>query len=303
MKTTNEQKNQGIIKAENGGMLYSFLVVCALAVTVFASVIISLIAGGDELVLNSDAVNIINYLLSPIAIALAIGILGYKEKKSPLKCLGSIKFESKPLIATLLIAFGMIFGLSELNVYFVSMLEGFGFSVGTPTLPSKTVINVIFTIIVVCVIPPIVEEIAFRGIILKSLEKTGEVFAVIASGLLFALFHMSPAQTIYQFVVGVIFALLTIKGKNIAYAVIVHAINNLYIVINYYFIGFVPTGALKIVLTVIALIALFIGLFILIYKSQKLEEGKDKKKERTGFILGAILGAVATITVWIMGLI
>lgn len=301
---TNGKKNLNTITAEDGGFAFSFTVISILLISIIYSTVLSVIAGKDLSVFSSDAVLIINYLLSPIAICLAIGILRYKNKKNYISLTLSKRFEFKPFIATFLIGLGLSFGLSELNVIFVNFLSKLGLKVSVPTLPSNTPFNVFAVVLSVCVLPAVFEEFLFRGVILSGLKKTGVVFATLISGGLFSLFHMSPSQTVYQFVVGALYSLIIIYGGNLLYTVVIHFINNLYIVLNFYYFNITLIGAPKIIITILGLVALVVG-FIVLLKGRKAIEilPQEKKASRTNFLLGAVMGVIATLFMWIQGLI
>jgi len=88
----------------------------------------------------------------------------------------------------------------------------------------------IMAIFVLCLLPAVVEELLFRGLILKGLMPMGKVVAVIASAVLFSLFHLDPLMTIYQFVMGVVFAVVVLRTGNLLYGMIMHFLNNFVIV-------------------------------------------------------------------------
>ncbi len=300
----NGKKNHNIITAEDGGFAFSFAVIVILLISIIYSTVLSVLAGKDLSLFSSNAVIITNYLLSPIAICLAIGILRYKNKKNYIALTFSKKFELKPFIATLLIGFGLSFGLSEINLIFVNFLTGLGLKVSSPTLPTNTLLNVILVILSVCVLPAVIEEFLFRGIILSGLKKTGVVFATLISGALFSLFHMSPSQTIYQFIVGALYSLIIIYGGNLLYTVIIHFINNLYIILNHYYFNITFTGVNKTIITVIGLVALLVGVILLLKGRKAVEISREEKKlNRINFMLGSIMGVIATVFMWIQGLI
>lgn len=290
------------VSSKDGGFLYTFIVISILLVSVVFSTVLSVIPD-DKSALFSDVKTIISYFLGPIAVCLAIGILRYKSKNETLFAL-SKNFNIKPLIATICIFFGLTFSLSNLNEWFVEFLINCGFSVKTPTLPSKTPINVVLVIISVCILPALVEEFAFRHLILRSLSKTGVMFATLISGALFAFFHMSPAQTIYQFLVGSIYSLIIIYGGNLLYVISIHFLNNLYVVLNYYFFNFNFDQTTTVILTILGFVSLILGIFLLV-KNRKVNEVPklEKKKNRLEFLYGAVMGAVAVLVMWIQGLI
>jgi membrane protease YdiL (CAAX protease family) len=168
---------------------------------------------------------------------------------------------------------------------------------------TKTPLNIALVILFVAVMPAIFEEIAFRGIILNSLKNTGFWFSLIVSGVLFSFFHMSPAQTIFQFLVGVIYSYIILSGGSLILTISMHFINNLYIVLNYYYFGFTLTGTIKIIVMIIALLMLFVGI-VLFYKKQGVKNSKEvAKQNRIIFIMSAVLGFAVALVMWIQGLL
>jgi len=78
----------------------------------------------------------------------------------------------------------------------------------------------------VSIIPAIVEEFAFRGIVMGQLRKYGESFAIIVSSILFGMMHGNIAQIPFAFMVGLVLGYLTVKSNNLYPAIIVHFFNN-----------------------------------------------------------------------------
>lgn len=80
----------------------------------------------------------------------------------------------------------------------------------------------------VCIIAPVTEEILMRGFILGGLKDTyGATAALLISSLLFALLHFNMAQTLSAFVCGIILGLLYIKTKSVLCCIIAHSGYNL----------------------------------------------------------------------------
>lgn len=306
MRKENRKSDENLILlGRDGGYLYSFLSASAIICSLIFSTIITVVSKGDNSIFSSAVVIAMNYVISPIAMLIAIGFLRYR-RRSPffIKELNK-KFNLIPLISSILIFIGITFSLSQLNVYFVSFLESLGLAVPAPSLPEKTIGNVALIIICVCILPPIVEEYAFRGIIVNSLRSAGNLFAIIASGLVFSLFHMSPAQTIYQFFVGALYATIILYGGNLLYVIAMHFLNNLYVVLNYYFFNFTPDGVVLYVLTAVGLIFLVVGVLLLVKKGEKeIELSKEfKKVNQNEFMVGASLGILISISIWIATLV
>ena len=84
-------------------------------------------------------------------------------------------------------------------------------------------------------LPAVVEEIFFRGLIFRSLG--GERRAVIVSALCFAFLHMNFNQMSYAFIMGIFFAWIVWKTDNLLTTVIIHVIFNSITILSNYFGG------------------------------------------------------------------
>lgn len=88
--------------------------------------------------------------------------------------------------------------------------------------------NVFVAIIALCVITPIIEELCFRGKAFYYLRKAfgqrlGTFFAVLLTSVLFAVSHVSYIQMIYAFVIGAVFALLSLRSGSVVPSILAHA--------------------------------------------------------------------------------
>ena len=91
---------------------------------------------------------------------------------------------------------------------------------------SHTLIENILNITAVSVIPPLVEEFLFRGILLGKLRQFGDSFALFMSSMLFALMHGNIIQIPFAFIVGTALAFVTIKSNSLLPAMAVHFLVN-----------------------------------------------------------------------------
>lgn len=92
----------------------------------------------------------------------------------------------------------------------------------------------------VCIIAPVIEEILMRGFVLGGLKNAyGFITALICSSLLFALLHFNMVQTLSAFVCGIILGLLYIKTNSIFCCITAHCGYNLisYITMIYPYIN------------------------------------------------------------------
>lgn len=100
--------------------------------------------------------------------------------------------------------------------------------------------NLAGLLIVACLLPAICEEVVFRGTVAQSLANNSNKLGVIVlNGVLFAVFHANPAQTVHQFVLGAFLTLLVFRSGSLWTSVIVHLFNNVLVVV----LSFTPIGA------------------------------------------------------------
>ncbi len=76
------------------------------------------------------------------------------------------------------------------------------------------------------IVAPIVEEVTYRGFVLRSLEKYGKVFAIVVSAVLFGVMHSNLPQSMFAFGVGLVLGYVAVE-YSIVWSIIIHAINNI----------------------------------------------------------------------------
>lgn len=129
------------------------------------------------------------------------------------------------MLATL----GLIAVMIPVNSWIFDIIQSLGFPRPSVELPMQ----IVPLIICGSLVPAINEELVFRGVIGNGLARSenGNLKALLLSGLVFSLFHMNPAQTVHQFVLGVMLALLCYRSGSVWTSVIIHAFNNVIAVV------------------------------------------------------------------------
>lgn len=79
-----------------------------------------------------------------------------------------------------------------------------------------------------CILGPVMEELMFRGILLKRARLFGDRTAVIYTALMFGLMHGNLVQFLYAAVIGLVFGYVAVKTNGIRYTVLLHIIVNSY---------------------------------------------------------------------------
>ena len=160
-------------------------------------------------------------------------------------------------------------------------------------------------VLVSAVLPAVVEEIIFRGAILRGLMRYGPATAVILSSVLFSLVHMNPLQTVYQFALGIVLALVVLKTGKLIYAIILHFINN-FAIITYTFITgsyVIPvTWSVWTVLLAVALVGVAVALIRLVLVNLKNEGQENQIQEKDKLFsfdsIGALIVVTLVVAVW-----
>lgn len=170
-------------------------------------------------------------------------------------------------------------GLISSMIYLIysTIIKYYGLTIPEPdfTMPSQRIYLILF-LTYVCLLGPILEEIIFRGFILRSMQKYGNLTAIIVSSILFSMFHLNLVQFINPILMGIVLAFITIKSKSIFPSIIAHIFNNT--------IAFTATGVsllkMPLVEGLFGIIYLLVGvsalaLFVILYGKEFLQTIKE----------------------------
>ena len=102
--------------------------------------------------------------------------------------------------------------------------------------PTSLALN-LFT---VAVLHALLEEMIYRGYILRTLRPYGNLFAVVVSSILFSLMHGNLRQIPFALMVGLVLGLLYVSTNNIWLPIAVHFANNAISVLMEYFAFSLP---------------------------------------------------------------
>ncbi len=81
---------------------------------------------------------------------------------------------------------------------------------------------VIISAIYSCIVAPVTEELLFRGFVLKNMSVVSQRFGIIASAVLFGLWHENLSQFILAFAVGIFMGYLSVKYDSLVPAILCH---------------------------------------------------------------------------------
>lgn len=235
-----------------------------------------------------------------------------KVKYSALKF--SFKLGYKNILLCILIGVICYFGLYNFIGQFDILFEKLGYVYTGSSLPLTNGWELVLNIVLLGIIPPICEEIVFRGIILNGLRKKhSDVWAVVITGALFALMHGSLTQLVYPFLMGMLFSILVLRTGNLLSCIIVHMTNNIVVIVFSYIqnlTGFsigISLGGWEILISIVIALAAFVVLYLIdkFYFKHKnsevmqIEREHDNKKNYfmiIGVVLAGLIFIVNTIS-------
>lgn len=179
--------------------------------------------------ISSDAYDfLVGYLPCIIGEIIAI-IIAMKITKIKIKEDIFAKIQSSKMFILLgtisCIGTGMI--STAIYLTYSTIIKYYGIIIPEPdfSFPAQSKYLILF-LIYVCLLGPILEEIIFRGFILKSMQKYGNLTAIIVSSILFSMFHLNLVQFINPVLMGIVLAFITVKSKSIVPSIIAHIFNN-----------------------------------------------------------------------------
>lgn len=161
----------------------------------------------------------------------------------------------------------------------LSALAAFMSSAGVDTSEDVTIYPIWLSLIAFAVVPAIVEEYVFRGVILGAYLQIEERAAVFISSLFFAMLHFSLGSVMYGFMYGCIFALVRVATGNLIYSVAMHGVFNMVNVAMAY-IGITMVPGWIVLLAFSVGLAGFIILLIVFFKKNPVSLSKSSFKRR-----------------------
>ena len=165
-------------------------------------------------------------------------------------------------------------------------------------LPSLDGAKIVAVLLVVAVMPALFEELLFRGILLKGLQSFPVWAAALLCGGMFSIFHMNPAQTLYQFFCGVAFAYVAIRSDSIWPTVLMHLLNNGTVIVLE--ACGLSLETLPLPLFIVSLVCLIGAMVYLIFVDKTGEDRKEgDKKNRLWFFLCAGVGLLIALLTWV----
>lgn len=160
---------------------------------------------------------------------LLLYFLFFRQKpKQTFSNFGFKKISGKAILISFLI--GLI--AFVLNIVVSSIFNGFidalGYEAGTSAGTSDySFLSFLLNVVCVAILPGICEEFLHRGVLMRGLFNSISVkHALVISSLCFGLMHLNIVQVFYASILGLLIGFVSIVGKSIWPAIIIHFTNN-----------------------------------------------------------------------------
>ena len=178
---------------------------------------------------------------------------------------------SEKHLKTVVVGFGLCIGLnlvtSLVTELFAQWLNKGGAVVTPPdfSYSNETPFWSCALLVYSCLIAPVLEEVIFRGYVLRLLRRFGTGFAILFSALLFAFYHYDLTQLLPAFVMGCLFGYIAVRSESLLPVIAVHVLNNVVAVLLSTLLPVLsPTIVLtlNIILYALALVSLIIAISV-----------------------------------------
>ena len=172
---------------------------------------------------------------------------------------------------------------------------------GLDSESASGVLDVIMATVCTAIIPALVEEFAYRGLVAGIMEKHGKAFAVFTSAFLFGILHGNFVQIPFAFIVGLVLGYVRVKTESMLPSILIHFGNNFFAVLMTEVGEVCPESIGAVVESGVMILFIVAGLIAIAYlaKSDKsffeLNEAPSlltfKEKIKTFFSAGTIIAS------------
>ena len=212
-------------------------------------------------------INELSIGLTPLSYSKVLGQNYYKDMGF------TKKINVLQVLLLVVIAILVVCAFAPLATYVKEFFEKTGFDLTSITsLTVKNPGELIGGIILLALVPAILEETLYRGMIARAFTRKSYVFAIFMGGFMFAIMHGNPLQLVHQFFLGCVCCIVYFASGSIYASIIVHFTNNLIAVVGSYIVYYhpftIPTLAF-VLMMVFGILLLIVALYFFIKLSNK----------------------------------
>ncbi|MDE7302370.1 MAG: CPBP family intramembrane metalloprotease [Oscillospiraceae bacterium] len=183
---------------------------------------------GDSPIWNDELFSTAFSCCVPIISEITAIILGIKLLGLDFKPLATLDgFNGGTMLKLITLAIGLQTASTMIAAIITAILKMFGLEAPTPDLSATTSLPAnLLMYFYACLLGPVLEELLYRGVLLQSMRKYNEKFAIFLSAVIFGLMHENYQQFILGFLIGIPLAVVTIKSGSLIPSIFTHIIVN-----------------------------------------------------------------------------
>ena len=148
--------------------------------------------------------------------------------------------------------------------------------------------DIVLSTICTAIIPALVEEFAYRGVVLGVLKRHDETFAIFASAFLFGLLHGNFVQIPFAFIIGLVAAFVRVKSDSMLPSILIHFGNNFFAVIMTALPDLVSEEISSFIEAGVMFVFIIAGIFAINYLTKNHKEIFEQKKSNTKYSFGEL---------------
>lgn len=167
------------------------------------------------------------YSAISVGLAFLIGSKLFKRSKALKKTPYNLPKNKSKALLLVLIGFGGCLVANYITVFIRAFMEGMGlYSSYTALQDPSSTFDVVMIFIGSAIVPPLFEEFAIRGVLMQSLRKYGDAFAIITSAFVFGVFHGNAVQIPFAFLCGLVIGYAVIATESLWTGILIHGLMN-----------------------------------------------------------------------------
>lgn len=228
-------------------------------------------------------------LLPAIVISLCFG-----KRSNPFAPTESVPFGMAFL--AVIAAVGLCMLTNIINSFALMLFEQIGWSIPEPPIMmTKSFLSFLLNLFTMAVLPALLEEMIYRGYILRTLRPYGHWYAVLISAALFGVMHGNFRQIPFAFIVGIILGYLYVSTNNIWLPIAVHFANNAISVLMEYLSFYLPEAGRNLFYALIiygfAFVGVIAALLLLLFYRKRMRLPKSDSVLSKGARFGLLFTA------------
>lgn len=216
------------ISASEGSSIYLLGICAGSLLSMFLSFILRAAGVAGASFDGMDVFSWCGYALMQVGFVCTVLVYS-KVRKYDLVYVSKMRGKLNPLQITVLpfIAIATILVFLPLANAWTAFLNVIGYHGSGVAMPDYSNVGVYFlSLLLMAVLPAFGEELLIRGNLFSGLSTRNIWFGVLISALMFSLMHANPVQTVHQFGLGVVLALVVAISGSLWASVILHFVNN-----------------------------------------------------------------------------